>query len=81
MTDGIGVPNSKGGDAEGVVLDPIFKFDSKTCPMCMMHGGKDRFSPMSSTDLGVPLGQATAQVASRSNPPYWTMMVIPTDLP
>ena len=51
MTDGIGVPNSKGGDAEGVVLDPIFKFDSKTCPMCMMHGGKDRFSPMSSTHV------------------------------
>ena len=51
MTDGIGVPNSKGGDAEGVVLDPLFQFDSKTCPMCMMHGGKDRFSPMSSTHV------------------------------
>ena len=51
MTDGIGHPNKQGGDAEGVVLDPIFKFDSKTCPMCMMHGGKDPYSPMTSTHV------------------------------
>ena len=51
MTDGIGHPNKQGGDAEGVVLDPVFQFDSKTCPMCMMHGGKDPYSPMSSTHV------------------------------
>ena len=51
MTDGIGHPNKQGGDAEGVILDPIFRFDSKTCPMCMMHGGKDPYSPMTSTHV------------------------------
>ena len=51
MTDGIGHPNTQGGDAEGVTLDPVFQFDAKTCPMCMMHGGKDGYSPMTSTHV------------------------------
>ena len=51
MTDGIGHPNKQGGEGEGVVLDPVFQFDTKTCPMCMMHGGKDPYSPMTSTHV------------------------------
>lgn len=61
MTDGPGEPNSRDGDAVDVSLDPLFKFDSKTCPMCMMHGGDDKYSPAASThvyrrlrEMGIP---------------------------
>ena len=49
LTDGLGVPNSTGGNGPDVKLDACFKFDAKTCPMCMTHGGKDPYSPISST--------------------------------
>ena len=49
MTDGYGIRNTREGDAVDVKLDPVFKFDAKTCPMWMSHGGKDPYSPMSST--------------------------------
>jgi acetyl esterase/lipase len=32
-----------------VKLDPVFKFDEKTAPMCMFHGSADLYSPMAST--------------------------------
>ena len=51
MTDGIGVPNQRGGQAVDAKLDGIFKFDGKTAPMCMFHGSDDRHSPMSSTHI------------------------------
>ena len=51
LTDGIGVPNSRNGDAIDVQLDSIFKFDSKTPPMCMFHGGLDPYSPNASTQV------------------------------
>jgi len=31
---------ARDGDAIDVTLDPIFKFDAKTCPMCLSRGGK-----------------------------------------
>lgn len=49
MTDGVGCPNTRDGDAVDVKLDEVFKFDEKTCPMCMMHGGDDGYSPAAST--------------------------------
>ena len=50
MTDGAyGGPNARDGDGIDVKLDPIFKFDEKTPPMCFMHGGRDRYSPFAST--------------------------------
>ena len=49
LTDGIGVPNTTGGNGADVKLDGIFRFDAKTCPMCMTHGGKDQYSPIAST--------------------------------
>ena len=49
LSDGIGTPNSRLGDAVDVKLDSIFKFDEKTCPMWMSHGGEDNYSPMAST--------------------------------
>ena len=49
LTDGLGVPNTRNGDAIDVRLDDCFKFDSKTCPMCMFHGGTDPYSPNAST--------------------------------
>ena len=61
LTDGHGRPNARQGDSPEVRLAPEFKFDAKTCPMCMFHGGDDIFSPSASTQvyrqlrrLGVP---------------------------
>ncbi|MBO5940990.1 MAG: alpha/beta hydrolase [Kiritimatiellae bacterium] len=51
LTDGIGIPNTRNGDAIDVKLDSIFKFDAKTAPMCMFHGGLDRYSPSASTQV------------------------------
>lgn len=45
QTDGLGKPNTRDGDAIDVKLDDCFKFDSKTCPMWMAHGGNDIYSP------------------------------------
>ena len=49
LTDGLGVPNTRNGEAVDVRLDDCFKFDEKTCPMCMFHGGLDPYSPNAST--------------------------------
>ena len=49
LTDGYGVPNTRGGDAVDARLSDVFRFDAKTCPMWMAHGGRDPYSPMSST--------------------------------
>ena len=49
VTDGYGIPNTRDGDAIDAKLDPLFKFDEKTCPMWMSHGGLDQFSPFAST--------------------------------
>ena len=51
LTDGIGTPNSRMGDAPDVAVDACFKFDDKTPPMCFLHGGKDVYSPLGSTRL------------------------------
>ena len=49
MTDGQGFPNTRGGQAVDVRLSDLFKFDEKTAPMCMFHGGADHYSPTAST--------------------------------
>ncbi len=49
LTDGLEGTNSTGGNGPDVALNPAFKFDSKTCPMCLFHGGKDPYSPIGST--------------------------------
>ena len=51
LTDGVGIPNTRNGDAIDVKLDSCFKFDEKTCPMCMFHGGLDLYSPNASTEV------------------------------
>ncbi len=51
MSDGLGIPNTRDGDAVDVTLDSIFKFDEKTPPMCMMHGGMDPYSPATSAHV------------------------------
>ena len=49
-TDGeAGTPSSLQGYGKDVKLSTIFKFDEKTCPMSLHHGGKDRYSPNGST--------------------------------
>ena len=49
VTDGIGTPNTRNGQAIDAKLDSVFKFDEKTAPMCMFHGSADLYSPMAST--------------------------------
>lgn len=51
LTDGLGRANTRDGDAPDVKLDSCFKFDAQTCPMCMMHGGNDVYSPNGSTQV------------------------------
>ena len=51
LTDGIGIANTRDGNAIDVKPDSVFKFDSKTPPMCMFHGGLDPYAPEASTQV------------------------------
>ena len=49
-TDGEnGDPAHRQGYGPDVKLSPVFKFDEKTCPMSLHHGGQDPYSPNGST--------------------------------
>jgi len=48
QTDGLEVPNVKGGNEDDSVLAPEFSFDLKTCPMCFIHGDADGWASMNS---------------------------------
>ena len=61
LMDGSGTRNAREGDGDDIPLDPAFKFDAKTAPICFLHGGCDPYSPLGSTrlyrkfrELGVP---------------------------
>ena len=51
LTDGLTGPNTRQGDAVDVKLSDVFKFDEKTCPMSLFHGGTDIYSPNGSTQI------------------------------
>lgn len=51
LTDGARGANERGGEGEDVGILPELRFDEKTCPMCFLHGGIDRISPLGSTKL------------------------------
>ncbi|MBN2785299.1 MAG: alpha/beta hydrolase, partial [Pontiellaceae bacterium] len=51
LTDGLAGPNTRDGDAPDVTLSDVFKFDTKTCPMALFHGGTDIYSPNASTQI------------------------------
>ncbi len=51
LTDGLTGPNTRDGDAIDVQLSDVFRFDEKTCPMALFHGGADRYSPNGSTQI------------------------------
>lgn len=44
-----GTAATRQGYGKDVRLSDIFKFDEKTCPMTLHHGGKDKYSPNGST--------------------------------
>ena len=48
LSDGLEGPNRTKGDAPDVTLNPCFKFDSRTCPMCLIHGSDDIYSSLGS---------------------------------
>lgn len=51
LTDGLTGPNTRDGDAVDAKLSDVFKFDAKTCPMALFHGGTDAYSPIGSTQI------------------------------
>ncbi len=51
LTDGLTGPNTRDGDAIDAKLSDVFKFDAKTCPMALFHGGTDAYSPNGSTQI------------------------------
>ena len=51
LTDGLTGVNARDGDSPELKLNPSFRFDAKTCPMCFFHGGNDPYSPNGSTQL------------------------------
>ncbi len=51
LTDGLSGPNTRSGDAPDATLTDVFKFDEKTCPMALFHGGTDNYSPLGSTQI------------------------------
>jgi dipeptidyl aminopeptidase/acylaminoacyl peptidase len=51
LDDGLTGPNTRGGEGMDVKLTEAFKFDEKTCPMALFHGGKDAYSPLGSTQI------------------------------
>ena len=49
-TDGdTGTPATRQGYGIDVRLSDIFKFDEKTCPISLQHGGRDEYTPNGST--------------------------------
>ena len=44
-----GTPATRQGYGTDVKLSGIFRFDEKTCPMSLHHGGKDQYTPNGST--------------------------------
>ena len=49
-TDGeTGTPSIRQGYGADVTLSSVFKFDEKTCPLSLHHGGNDPYSPNGST--------------------------------
>ena len=51
LTDGLEGKNTTGGNGPDVKLNPSFRFDAKTCPMGLFHGGVDPYSPIGSTQI------------------------------
>jgi acetyl esterase/lipase len=51
LTDGLTGPNTQARDVADVKLSDVFKFDAKTCPMALFHGGTDTYSPIGSTQI------------------------------
>ena len=51
LTDGLSGVNTRKGETLDAVVDPLFRFDAKTCPVCFFHGGNDPYSPNGSTKV------------------------------
>ena len=49
LSDAVGVPATRNGNAIDCKLTGEFKFDAKTPPMCFFHGGADVYSPSHTT--------------------------------
>ncbi len=51
LSDGLEGPNKSKGDAPDIALNPCFKFDARTCPMCLIHGSDDIYSSIGSVRI------------------------------
>ena len=61
LSDGLNTQNVKRGHGDDVFIDPVFAFDAKSCPCCLIHGADDPYSPIGSTkvfrrlrEMGIP---------------------------
>ena len=61
LSDGVNGGNAHGGHRQEDKILPLFKFDSGTCPVLLMHGDEDKISPMASVkvysrlhEMGIP---------------------------
>lgn len=78
--DEFATPATREGYGIDVALSDLFRFDSNTCPMCLIHGGIDIYSPNGSImvyhklrTMGIP-----AEVHLYPNKPH---MLMPIDRP
>ena len=53
LDDGATEANTRGGNDAGMA--PGLNFDKKTCPMCLLHGDRDIYSPMGSVRVYMEL--------------------------
>ena len=48
LSDGLERSNVRKGDGADITLSDAFRFDAKTCPMCLIHGSDDIYSSIGS---------------------------------
>ena len=48
LSDGVETANTTKGDDPNVTINDCFKFDRRTCPLCLIHGSDDVFSSIGS---------------------------------
>ena len=51
LSDGLERSNVHKGDGADVTISPAFRFDAKTCPMCLVHGSDDIYSSIGSVTV------------------------------
>jgi len=75
-SDGNGTLPGQEGYGTGLTLDAHFLFDTNTCPMCLLQGQDDPYSPLSSTMVYRRIRQTNPSV----HPIYNTIVYEPAEV-